>query len=647
MGKTKMPRNLDRGHASVYTVRVPLWPYLVTPISAVAAYPITWGAHHWYGASPWTGVGLTFADLTVVGFVWWAARPRGAVMRAMSTGLAAAGSVWTTIGVIESPISKEMFGAWFVGTLVGSVVVAAQRILRNGSTEQQQDDPTVMGGLLDRVKELKDVRFGQAKVIGGKVTSEVTMPPGAVFGSLPQDEIASLADVAAPAVRTIPDPDSERRGRIEVVPVDQLRTPPPWPGPSRPGGSIAEPLLLGVVEDAEPLELVLPGDPAVNRNATHVGVVGMSGAGKTEVILRIVEEVSTRHDAEYWMGDVRKADQLPGWARQRAARFAATEPDIDVMLDDLLDEVPVRAKQMGSHGHKQWTVGCDQCPKYRVVILDEAAQVAAGNKVFVDLSESLRSVGVTLLVGLQRATWDRFPTSARANIGTWLCLGVQRDEDAEAALSEETLAAGAKPWRWKAFFPGYLYAEVPGVDPARWSLRCRSFAPPPSEDVRAQAVAAVTGQPVATVAATATVDPKPERPVAPNRNRDLVPDAGGQAVDADMTALVDGDPPDDVDPEQPIVVPAGMPRVSFGEPKEQMRPEEAREEMKTYLIDLADAGTRMVKPGHLADVLARTGMSGSWLNKMISSFQLGGAPLLKKVEHGWYEIQLPEHEHVG
>lgn len=645
MSKTRMPRNAGYGHVSVHTVKLPLWPYLVTPISAIAALPATEVAYRFYGESPWTGVVVTGGAVLVTSFTCWAARPRGPVMRALATGVAAASSAWTIPAVIGGPFTKGMIGMWAAGTVVMTVVVAAQRILRSG--ESAEPTEPAMGGLLDRVKELKDVRFSRAKVTGGKAAVEVTMPPGATFSSLPQDEIASVLDVGAPSVRMIRSDDSERRGRIEAVPVDQLKVPPPWEGPSAPGQSIAVPLLLGVVEDSEPLVLILPGDPKVHRNSLHVGVVGMSGAGKTELLLHIAEEVLTRPNAELWVGDARKAEQLPRWLLDGAARVAGTEPDVDVMLDDLLDDVPVRSKQMGSHGHKQWMDACPRCPRFRVVLLDEAAQVAANNRVFVDLAESLRSVGVSLIVGLQRASHDRFPTSARSNIGAWICLGVKDEEDASMALSEEMLAAGAMPWRWKAGYPGYLYADVPGVPVERSVLQARSFAPPPSEDDRARAIAAVTGR--STVAdetvAAAPPSPKPAARVAPNRHEELGPD-DDPADSAPNKALGD-EPPDDVDPSQPFVIPAGTPRIVFDDDGPDMTPQEARDEFRQYLSDLADAGTTVVKPGELGEVLSRTGMSGSWLKKVLTEFTLGSSPMLRRREHGHYEILAPEHEHAS
>lgn len=646
MTKTKMPRNAGYdGMATVHTVRLPLWPYLVTPIGAVGLAAGAAGAHAmWAGAPGWPAAGLTLAGVGLTALTWRAAAARGIVRQAVSTVSCVAGSVWTLGATLSAPWSRPWLDMWLIGAPTASIAMAIVRIMRSGSTGEPGEQPAIMGGLADRVKELRDVKFSAAKVVGGKAVSEVTTAPGATFGELAsaREELASVLDVPASAVRTIESPDSARRGRVEVVPVDQLREMIPYPGPSHPGGSMADPIVLGRVEDAEPLLLYLPGDPKAGRNSTHVGVVGMSGAGKTEVILRIAEEVLTRRDGELWVGDARKAGQLPAWLLDGAARVATTEPDVDELLDDLLDDVAQRSAQMGGHGHKQWTKGCPKCPRYRVVILDEAAQVAAGNRIFVDLAESLRSVGVALVVGLQRASHDRFPTSARSNIGAWICLGVLDATDAEMALSEETLAAGAMPWRWKNMHPGYLYAEVPGVEPARWALQARGFAPPPSEDDRARAIAAATGKAAPEPAAA------PSSPATSAATVEVEDQGDEPPVDDEPNAAWDPtDPPDDVDPAQPVTVPPGMPRIPLADDREPLRPEEAQRVLRQHLIKLAEAGTTVVKPADLGEVLYVTGLGGDWLRKHLTRLTLGSQPLLRRVERGYYEVLLPEREHVG
>jgi hypothetical protein len=47
MAKTKL-RPAGDGYGSAHTVRIPLWPYLVAPLSCLAALPGTWLVHHYF-----------------------------------------------------------------------------------------------------------------------------------------------------------------------------------------------------------------------------------------------------------------------------------------------------------------------------------------------------------------------------------------------------------------------------------------------------------------------------------------------------------------------------------------------------------------------------------------------------------------------
>ncbi|MBX4180287.1 sporulation protein SsgA, partial [Streptomyces geysiriensis] len=57
--------------------------------------------------------------------------------------------------------------------------------------------------------------------------------------------LASALDLPTSAVRYTPDPDSNRRGDLVIVPEDMLAETVEYEGPSNLGGSIAEPLVIG------------------------------------------------------------------------------------------------------------------------------------------------------------------------------------------------------------------------------------------------------------------------------------------------------------------------------------------------------------------------------------------------------------------
>ncbi len=628
MAKKPDMRPHNDGYDTAWTVRLPLWPYLVTPIACLLALPGSWLAHHFFGtgeAAGWTGFFLALACVALVAFTAWASRPRGSVMRSMATGNVVAGCAWAVPAVLSGPFNAVSMAAWTVGTVVLSAAVAVYRIMRQARGEGQ---PTVLEGefgeLGAAVKQLRDAAISRPVINGAKATSQVELPHGRTFDEVEgaRAQIASALDVPATAIRTERDPESERRGTLSVVPVDQLKHALPDPGLSAPGGSIALPVVLGRAEDGDDALVILPGDPDVHRNAVGVmGVVGMSGSGKTELLLRLLAEVASRHDADLFIADARKGGQLPAWVSRAAKKSALGLEAAEDLLEDLPDRVRARAKALGERGYKQWEEGCGI--PFEVVVVFEASAVVARSTTVVDLAESVRSVGICLILELQRATYDRLPTSARSNITTWVVLGVQGEDDAEAALSEETIAAGARPWAWKSAKPGYFYLEWMGRDQALWASPNRSYI---STDLdRERMIAAALGW-----TGPAPVPAAPGAPAAPEPEAPL-----NDAIDPD-------DPPDDVDPSVPITVPDGMPRMPIGDDEPAMAPDEARAVLEERLDALLAAGQDTFKPQQMGGVISKTGMSASWIHKQLQLMCQGEQPRLRKTGRGTYRILAPE-----
>lgn len=624
------------GYEAAWTVRVPLWPYLITPILCVLALPGTWLANRFFGigeAAGWTGFFLALGCVALVAFTSWAARPRGAVMRAMATGNVVAGCVWTVPAVLNGPFHAVSMAAWTVGTVVLTVAVAVYRIMRQArGTEQGNVLQGEFAELGDAVKQLKGVAFSRPQITGAKVSAEVVMPAGRTFDEVAgaRKETASLLDVSATSIRTVPDPDSERRGVITVVPVDQLRHALPDPGLSAPGGSIALPVVLGKNEDGDAASVILSGDPRVHRNAVGVmGIVGMSGSGKTELLLRLLAEVGSRYDNDLYIADARKGGQLPGWVSRLAKRTALGLESAEDMIEDLPARVRDRANKLGAAGYKQWEEGCGI--PFETIVIFEASAVIARSSTIVDIAESVRSVGICVILELQRATYDRLPTSARANITTWVVLGVQGEDDADAAMDEDTIKAGAAPWKWTNTKPGYFYLRWGGRDRSLWSTPNRSYIC--SDLDREQMVAQALGWSGEAVEAygAPSAGNVPDDGAAP----DVEPDEDAPRV---APGVNPDSPPDDVDPAEPIVIPAGMPRIPFGDEDDKMTPEQALVVLNRRIDQFEAADRDSFKPQQMGGVISETGMSASWVHKQLGLMCAGDEPRLRKTDRGTYRI---------
>lgn len=630
------------GYNTAYTVKVPLWPYLVAPLSCIGVLGFAALVHHFYTQSVqsagWTGFTLAFLGLLLVAFTAVAARPRGLVMQVMATGNAMLGLVWAAPAILNGPWSPAMLGLWLAGTVFVTLTAAVYRIMRQA---RGQDGGSVVNGelgeMFDAVKSLKSVgRFGKPQVDGARVSQAIEMLPGVPFRDLAGEkaQLASLLDVTETAIRTPKDMDSARRGEVVVVPVDQLKDPIPDPGPSAPGGSMADPIILGRAEDGERAEIILPGDPKVHRNAVGLmGVVGMSGSGKTELLLRFCEEVVTRADGDLIIGDARKAGQLPAWLKRAAKSMHDGREVVLELLDDLEVRVSQRSEWLGSRGFKQWVRGCGL--QFETYVIFEANAILTDSNI-VDLAESVRSVGICVILESQRATWDRFPTSARSNVTTWVCLGVQREDDCEAALSEATVAAGAAPWEWKNKRPGYFYLEWSGRDESLWAAPNRSFIQDETEraEVVAQALGWADDAPLVVGYTPPAGEPEPDGDGPTTAEPDEPAERPG--VDPD-------DPPPNTDPSKPIVVPPGMPDDPFDEAGAAvMSPADALQYLRSHVYSRYEAGVRQLRPQELSGVVAATGRGPWWVYKALEKLSEGPDACLRKTDRGYYKIRPSE-----
>lgn len=615
MAKKANLQPANDGFATVHTVRIPLWPYLVAPLFCLVALPATWGAHHAYGtdaaSAGWAGVALALASIAVLLFVIAATRAQRFTYQVLAITNTILGALWIVPAVLDGPMSKAMIGLWLVGSLVISVLCALSKITRQTRGDDQRVIDGQFGEFVEDVKSLKGAAFSKRPIDGAKAATAVMVPPGRSFEDVQAQkrEIASLLDVKATAVRTTPDPDSERRGVISAVPVDQLRNPIPDPGLAA-GLSIADPIVLGLAEVGAPAEIILPGDPKVHRNAVGVmGVVGTSGSGKTELLLRFLKEATTRADNDTFVIDCRKAGQLPPWVKRAAKRFVDGRDAALDFLDDLERRVTDRTNELGRRGFKQWERGCGlQFETY--VIFEAAAFIRESN--IVDLSEQVRSAGMCIVLELQRATYDRLPTSARSNMKTWCVLGVQGEGDAEGALPDEVAAAGAAPWKWRDANPGYFYLLWAGRDKNLWSEPCRSYIQDDKD--RAADVGALLGWNDQHAAAAPPVEPynPPDGGQEPDDGEPEGDEAPQVAPGVDPD-----DPPDDVDPSEPITVPPGMPRIPFEDGRKKMLPADALGLLRSHVFMLVEAGAAHLELSDLSDVLAQTGLSASWLRNAL------------------------------
>jgi len=298
------------------------------------------------------------------------------------------------------------------------------------------------------------------------------------------EALARLKGLPATGVRVVPDPDDSGRSTLTLMKEDVLRQSLPWPGLSRPGGSVTDPARIGVYEDGGDLEIVRPGQPAGQdegvepRPSISTATAGMAGAGKTAGALCELAELISRDDVVIWWSDTSKPDQvLPAFrpAVDWVVRDRAGTRAMVAALDPIITH---RAKALASIGLTEWTrrAWTELGMPYLYVGFQEAARVLEdlGTDI-VRVGEATRSVGISLDFSLQRHSATNMPTDLRAVTGSGWAFGLKSAVDAGMVLSDETIEAGARPEVWGNHRPGMCYLEASHVDQGRWSMPARTF----------------------------------------------------------------------------------------------------------------------------------------------------------------------------
>ncbi|MFJ7200877.1 MULTISPECIES: plasmid transfer protein TraB [unclassified Streptomyces] len=607
------------------------------------------GAHLLWADSVGAGVGLTLSAVALTGATWWAGRETSPQRRLHSAITVAAGSAWMTGAALAGPLSGILPDTYLMGGAVLALSWNIRMALRtsDGAAATESADK----GLLEKVG-LAKARIGRTEVEPNRVTAALALDGGTqtnddVARALVR--IASALDLPQSAVRYQPDPDSARRGELVIVPKDMLTEPQMWEGPSQPGCSIMDPLVIGQYDDGSPLMVWLPGDPKAGRNAQHFLIAGGTGSGKGDTALNLQTEILSRRDVIMWLSDPKAFQDfrplLPAydWAVEGGAGTEA-------MVEALQHVIPARTGWLGKHSYRQWTpqaaerqtdpahscrpddaaCGCEGMP-YLVAWMEEAANTlrALGDDAFTGIAQEARSAGCSLIVSLQRPSYDQMSTSTRASLPSVIALGCDpRDEG--FSLPDAVIDQGAHPGAWGNRKPGYCYVVSGGIDPdryaapgrtkqfttdatavmemlAQWAVRNGAAAGPVTAGAAKAVVGnAYTGRPTETDETEPTAVPDQDDTIQTGTLLD--PEDAAMDPEADLPAPQQGD-------DAPL----------FGrETGRKPSPEEARELFARALDEFEAAGQMVVGPKDFMDWCDANDYSRPWVSARLRDAALEG-----------------------
>ncbi|MGW3148388.1 plasmid transfer protein TraB [Streptomyces sp. NPDC001177] len=599
--------------------------------------------HARWADSAAAGVGLTLASVALSGATWWAGKSTSQQRRLHSAITVAAGSAWLTAACLAGPTAGPIDDLYLMAGPALALSWNIRMVLRHttDATGESSDK-----GLLEKVG-LARAQIGAAKVEPNRVTAPVALEAGTQTNddaAKSLGRIASALDLPKSAVRYVPDPDSERRGELVIVPEDMLSEVIEWEGPSNLGGSIAEPLVIGRYDDGSPLVIYLPGDPETGRNGTHLLVAGGTGSGKGDTALNVQTEILSRRDVILWFSDPKMFQDfralLPGmdWAVEGGT-------PTEVMVAAVEAVIPARTGWLGAHGYRQWVpeaaqqqtstqhtcrpddraCGCPGMP-YLVTWFEEAANTLRkmGDDAFTGIAQEARSAGVSLVVSLQRPSYDQMSTSTRASLPSVIALGCDpRDEG--FSLPDEVLAAGAHPGAWGNRRPGYCYVVSPGIPEDRYPSPGRGWrftqrAVPVMELLAAWAQRnGATADPVTAGAASGIAGNAYSGRTAPDAEQ-AAPLRAVEEDDAMDHAGLLVDPEDaDIDPEAELPdAEGGDDAPIFGqESGHRPSPEEARRLLAAALEEFEAEGRMIVGPVDFKDWCDQHGLSRPWVSERL------------------------------
>ncbi|AWI30414.1 plasmid transfer protein TraB [Streptomyces tirandamycinicus] len=641
-------------------------PWLAGIGTGLASLP----AHFYWSGSAAATAGLTLVSVALTGTTWWAGKTTTAQRRLHSAITVAASSSWFTAAAIAGPDSGPLPGLYFMGAPALALSWNIRQILRRNPEGGISAD----GGLLEKVG-LAKAQITRSTVSPNKATFDLQLPRG----ELTQDDaskalplLASALDVSKNAVRLTHDPDSASRVQLTVVPHDLLKNTVPCPGPSHPGGSIADPVHVGIYEDGTEAVMYFPGDPKAGRNAMHLLVMGMTGSGKSEGGLTALAEILTRRDVTVWASDPAKADQTLGPLLPAIDWAALDMKSTKAMVEALNAVIPARTRWLAKYGYKQWEPACaktqaDGSPgmPYLIGWFEEAAKTIreTDDDVFTGIAQEARSAGVSLVISLQRASGNQVSTDTRASLGSSWVYGLRNDRDATFALDDDVLDAGAAPHAWKDKKPGYCYLVANGIPETFWATPARSYLTAreyldwvvlafdatraAGDPITAEAASKAAGR----LYAKRTRYPIPGADNAPTTETAMIdPSPYDQDLDAEDFDDQDLDEPDTdddhdedldaIDPEAELPEPSGVIQLAerpSAKQKVDLTPAQARQAMAEMLDEFEAEGRTIVRPSDFMEHCDRHGRSRPWVSSQVANFVMAGR-LAETNETGVYRI---------
>jgi hypothetical protein len=630
-------------------------------------WPAAWIAHRLWGhmpAIPWAMSALMLAAAGLAAFAYAISRlqPIGRTHSAATTG---AVLTWLAIATDTGP-SQQITGG-LLGIIGGTIAVSwnLRSSARANITAARNAGQDPAGRLSAWFKDAAD----EAGMHGAKMTVKeigpakaeavAVLPPGKTAADLiaKLPAIESAGKIPPGALTAASDPNQADRAKLTLSDPRIFDRPIPWPGPSLPGTSIANPLRIGLYQDTDPVAYIIVGH--------HIFEMGASGSGKgMGGAWNLLGEIITRPDAVIVGADITKGEQTFGPLRPALHRFETDAKGARSLVDDVTSILKPRTDHLAERGLQKWEPNCGL--SYLVAWYEETGRIwekltSRGEQNLIEAALALRSAGGTLVFSVQRNTWDQLPTIIRSQMAS-MCFGLNDAADARYGLSEKQQEAGVNPAEWGIRTPGKAVLDAPTIPENRIAMPMRTFHWGENADVMAEHAAAypaaarppdpITAQICGGTTMPALTGPSTDRDTVnltrPAEHDDDQGDDDLAAADDDPVAeyLTAEDPSPDitaqhVDPDAPIEANPDDEPFEFDQP-EKMDPAAAREAFASQLAAWADEGRETCAPRDFRTLMATTGMSRAWIQaRLKEACEADNGAIERDDNAGVYRLKVP------
>ncbi|MGS2641659.1 hypothetical protein [Streptosporangium sp. G12] len=592
----------------------------------------------------WTVFLLAVAVLVLTAVTYGQSHARGVWGRTHTTLTMLLSGLWVTAATINGPTTVVTGRLMLIGgfTLALSWNIRSVIRLKGVDVAAVAADPlsALFGQGAERAGmaiEARTTKASDHKVEGavqleqGKQTAEdlqrkvpyiesgIGLPPGSITASI--------------------DPDDASKAHITISDPRVMKHPIPWPGPSRPGKSVADPFRLGRWQDLDEVGYVIVGH--------HLQMMGQTGSGKGfGGAWNFLAEFVSRVDGAVFAGDITKGDQTLGPLRESLHRFETTIGGVKAMLAELQKQVKPRTEYLASKNLAKWKPGCGLT--YWLVWLEEFPDIFDAltdkeQEAFLSMLKAIRSAGGTIVMSLQRSDYTQMPTLARGQLAK-MCFGVDSAADAAFGLSERQQDAGARPELWTNTQPGMAYLDAPSIPEGRIAMPMRTYAwgidaagqfdderanaamrahaaafPAAAkqvDEVTASLSRLVHSPTSAQVAATAVVDhSQVDREVLVQDGED--DDDEVKSVVSEYQTIDDPDPEVQAGLDDPIRDDPDDPEWEFAPPPVEMTAAERGAALLAHLQGLWDGGARDFATRDLRPLWESTDMTRQWAQKQL------------------------------